>query len=324
MKDEDFVLEQELRDLYYNPETGFQSASRLFQKAKEEGLNVSRRKVNEWLKTQETFSMFKPLRRKHKFRKSFVNDLGDQLQMDLIDMKKFNKENKGYYWFLSGIEILSRFAFAIPVFRKDKENMTKAVARMLTQFKQRFGKYPKFIQFDEGKEFYNVGVKSLLRDAYNVKYFSSYSERKAAIVERFNRTLKTSMWKYFHKNETHHWLDVLDSLVKNYNTTKHRSIGMKPVDVNETNKQQVWIKLFGQPVGDIPSPKFKIGDKVRISRYTNIFTKGCEANFTKEIFIIVEVFFGEPIVFKLEAMDGEEILGKFYQQELSAVKEEKE
>ena len=197
MKDKDFIIEQELRDLYYNPETGFQSAERLYKKAKEEKINVSRKIVREWLKTQETYSRFKRIVRKHKFRKTFIKDLGDQLQMDLVDMKKYSKENKGYYWILTGIEILSRFAFVIPVYRKDKTSMTKAVERMLTKFKIRFGKYPSYIQFDEGKEFTNVGVKNLLKIGYNVKYFSTYTEGKAAIVERFNRTLKTIKWKYF-------------------------------------------------------------------------------------------------------------------------------
>ena len=235
-------------------------------------------------------------------------------------MKKYNRKNKGYYWIITGIEILSRNAFAIPVYRKDKDNMTKGVARMLTKFKERFGKYPNYIQFDEGKEFYNVGVKSLLKDAYNIKYFSTSSERKAAVVERFNRTLKTIMWKYFDANHTHHWLDILDSLLKNYNNTKNRGIGMKPSDVNEENKKKVWIKLFGQPTGDLLQPKYSVGDKVRISAYKNIFTKGYEANFTQEIFTIVEIFFGDPTVYKLESSDGEEILGKFYEQELSQVK----
>ena len=232
------------------------------------------------------------------------------------------RENKGYYWILTGIEILSRFAFAIPVYRKDTDNMTKAVAKMMTLFKQKFKRYPKVIQFDEGKEFYNVGVKKLLRDAY-VKYFSTHTGKKAAIVERFNRSLKTMMWKLFNVKETHEWLNELNSLVSNYNNTKHRGIAMKPADVNESNKSEIWIRLFGQPVGDIPSPKFKIGDKVRISAYKNVFTKGYEANFTKEIFKVVEVFFGDPTMYKLEDLEGEEILGKFYQQELSAVLEEK-
>ena len=139
MKDKEFVIEQELRDIYFNPETGY-------QKAKEEGLKVSRKKVGEWLKTQDTFTMFKPIVRKHKFRKTFVKDLGDQLQMDLVDMKKYKNKNKGYYWILTAVEILSRFAFAIPVYRKDTKNMTKAVEELLKKFKTRFGKFPRILQ----------------------------------------------------------------------------------------------------------------------------------------------------------------------------------
>ncbi len=66
-------------------------------------------------------------------------------------------------------------------------------------------------QFDEGKEFYNVGVRDLLTKN-NIEYFSTNSERKAAIVERFNRTLKTSMWKYFYREGTHTWIDILNDL----------------------------------------------------------------------------------------------------------------
>ena len=76
--------------------------------------------------------------------------------MDLVDMRKYSKENEGYYWILTGIEILSRFAFSIPVYRKDKTSMTKSREKMLTKFKIRFGKYPTHVQFDDGKEFTNV------------------------------------------------------------------------------------------------------------------------------------------------------------------------
>ena len=187
MKDKEVVIEQELRDIYYNPETGYQSAERLYQKAKEKGLNVSRKIVQDWLKTQDTFTRYKPIVRKHKFQRTFVKDLGDQIQMDLVDMGKYKNQNKGYYWILTAVEILSRYAFAIPVYRKDTKNMTKAVDELLKQFKERFGKYPKVAQFDEGKEFYNVGVKNLLKEN-NVEYFStSFGSKKAAIVERFNR-----------------------------------------------------------------------------------------------------------------------------------------
>ena len=211
--------EQELRDIYYNPSEGYQSAEKLYQKAKEKGLRISRRLVKEWLKTQDTYTRYKPAIRKPKFKKTFVKDLADQIQMDLVDMGKYGGKNKGYRWILTAVEILSR---TIPVYRKDTKNMTKDVDLLLDKFKIRFGKYPNVAQFDEGKEFYNVGVRDLLK-SHNVNYFSTKSGKKAAIVERFNRALKTMMWKYFYSKGTYNWIDVLDKLTKNYNNTKHSS-----------------------------------------------------------------------------------------------------
>ena len=156
--DQDIELEQGLREIYYNPKTGYQSAERLYQKALEDGLQVSRNQVKEWLKSQDTYTRYKPLVRKHKFRQTKVNYLGEQIQMDLVDMGKYKNQNKGYYWILTAIDLLSRYAFAIPVYRKDTNNMTKDVTELLKQFKERFGGYPKLAQFDDGKEFYNVGA----------------------------------------------------------------------------------------------------------------------------------------------------------------------
>ena len=101
--DKDTELEQGLRDLYYNPKTGYQSAERLYQKALEDGLQVSRNQVKEWLKSQDTYTRYKPLVKKHKFRQTCVNYLGEQIQMDLVDMGKYKNQNKGYYWILTAM-----------------------------------------------------------------------------------------------------------------------------------------------------------------------------------------------------------------------------
>ncbi len=58
------------------------------------------------------------------------------------------------------------------------------------------------------------------------------------------------MWKYFYSKGTYKWIDVLDNLTRNYNYTKHRTIMMKPADVNKSNKDQVWITLYGYIQGD--------------------------------------------------------------------------
>ena len=240
------------------------------------------------------------------------------MQLDLVDMGKYGSKNKGYQWILTAIEILSRFAFAIPVYRKDVESMTKAVKILLENFKKKFGKYLNVVQFDEGKEFYNIGVRELLK-SHNVDYFSMHSDKKASIVERFNRTLKTMMWKYCYTKGTYNWVDVSNELTKNYNNTKHSSILMKPKDVNKTNENMVWAALFGSPLGNLPLPKFRIGDNVRVSKYKSIFAKGYEANFTEEIFKISNIFRGGPTVYELEDHEGEPIIGKFYEEDLSAV-----
>ena len=128
-------------------------------------------------------------------------------------MGKYGNKNKGYRWILTAVKILSRYAFTIPVYRKDTKNMTKAVD-LLESFKRRFGKYPNIVQFDEGKEFYNFGVRNFLK-SHDVNYFSTQSDKKAAIVERFNRILKTMMCKFFYAKGTYNWVDALDELTKN-------------------------------------------------------------------------------------------------------------
>ena len=315
------MKEQELRAVYYDPSSGYQSAEKLYRKLKENGVSISRKDVREWLEYQNTYTRFKRKIRPRKYLKTFVKNLADQLQLDLVDMQKYGRKNKGNNWILTGVEILSRYAFAVPVYRKNTESMTSAVDILLKRFKGRFGKYPTVIQFDEGKEFYNVGVKTLLKE-HEVEYFSSRSEKKAAIVERFNRTLKTMMWKYFYAENTENWLGVLDELVGNYNNTVHRTIHMKPKDVTEKNENEVWVTLYGSSYGGLP--KFRVGDTVRVIEYKNVFAKGYKANFLEEIYEVTRVVRGDPNVYELkDPEDGEPIFGKFYEEELSAVSKRK-
>ena len=86
---------------------------------------------------------------------------------------------------------------------------------------------------NDGKEFYKVGVKTLL-EKLNIEYFSTKSDKNAAVVERFNRKLQT----------TYQWFDILDDFVYNYNNTEHNTILMKPKDINKSNENEVWNTLF--------------------------------------------------------------------------------
>ena len=127
------------------------------------------------------------------------------------------------------------------------------------------------------------------------------------------------IWKYFYSRGTYNWVDVLDKLTNYCNTTKHNSILMKPANVNHSNSNIVGVALYGLALGELPLPKFRISDTVRVSKYESIFSEGYEADFTEEIFKIVKVFRGDSNMHEIDDYEGEPIIGKFYEYESSAV-----
>ena len=78
-------------------------------------------------------------------------------------------------------------------------------------------------------------------------------------------------------------INKLDDIVNEYNNTYHRTIKMKPVDVEDNTYID-----FEKEVND-KDPKLKVGDHVRISKYKNIFGKGYTPNWSEEIFVIKKV-----------------------------------
>ena len=119
------------------------------------------------------------------------------------------------------------------------------------------------------------------------------------------------------KNRDKNWHDFLTEFTFNYNHSVHRTIGMRPVDDSEKNYDEVFSNLNGKWTGKIVPPKFKIGDKVRVSRYKSTFEKGYEMTFHNEIYTIYKVFPGSATVYKLiDEEDGDTIFGRFYEWEL--------
>ena len=127
-----------------------------------------------------------------------------------------------------------------------------------------------------GCEFYNKSMKSRLM-------YSTQNEGTSVIVERFIRTSRTKIYKYMTLISKNVYIDKLDDIVNKWNNTYHSTIKMKPVDV----KNNTYID-FGKESND-KDPKFKIGDHVRISKYKNIFAKGCNPNWSEELFVIKKV-----------------------------------
>lgn len=256
--------------------------------------------------------LHKPARRNYARRKVIVRDIDETWQADLVDLKMYSKVNNGYTFLLTVIDNVSKFAWAIPLKKKSGICLKEALGKI---FKE--GRIPKNLQVDQGSEFYNKDVESLLK-IHKIHMYSSYSNLKASIVERFNRTLKTNMWKKFTLNGNYKWVILLDDLIFQYNNRKHRTIGMKPVDVSQKNVKTVLDRIRAQKyyknVKD--KPKFKVGDVVRISKSKHIFEKGYTPNWSTEIFTITKVFPSERYTYYLKDYKNNEISGGFYEEEL--------
>ena len=233
--------------------------------------------------------LHKPIRRKFKKRRVLVYGIDRIWATDLVDMQAFTKFNRGVKYLLAAIDIFSKYGWLIPL--KDKTG--KSVASALeTIFKER---KPEKMWVDKGKEFYNKGVKDL------IELYSTENEEKSSVVERWIRTMKEKMWKYFSANSTNVYIDVLPDLVKEYNNTRHSSIKMTPVKASKKeNEHRIWRNLCPEhlEIHDI-KPKFSVGDKVRISKKKKTFEKGYTTRWTEEIFTIIKVKRTSPVTYKI-------------------------
>jgi hypothetical protein len=195
--------------------------------------------------------------------------------------------------------------------------MGKAFKKLFTESHPRI---PKKLQTDKGKEFYNKEVKSVL-SSYGVELFSTDSIKKAAVVERFNRTLKNDAAHYFTEHQTKQYTDVLSKLLHAYNHRYHRSIKMAPVEVTKHNEDQVWVNLYGDG-GKTETKRDKDvtpAQMVRISKSKGDFAKGYVPNWSCEDFQVIERQSHPRTVYKLQDRGGRDIKGAFYREEIQPI-----
>ena len=181
---ENIRMEETLSNIYYNPKhpAGFSSVEKLVKAS-----GYSKKKVETWLKKQPTYTLHRMAKKKYPTRKYTVHDIDEQWQADLADVALISEQNRGYHFILTVIDLFTRYAWARPL-------KTKRGKEVAAAFKDIFreGRIPQRIQTDQGKEFENRDVRALFHD-HKIELFSVKSAYKGAIVERFNRTLKSRL-----------------------------------------------------------------------------------------------------------------------------------
>ncbi|XP_070170707.1 uncharacterized protein [Polyergus mexicanus] len=156
-----------------------------------------------------------PPRKNFPCRRVIVRGFDDLWQADVAEMRPYARFNKGYNYILTVIDVLSKYAWAVPL--------------------------------------------------------------KTSVVERFNRTLKSNMWKMFTLNGYYMWIDALSRLVREYNARKHRTIGMRPIDVTPAIADKLLNTVYSNVKIAAPT-RFKVDNPLRVSKFKTIFDKGYTPN----------------------------------------------
>ena len=231
---------------------------------------------------------------------------------DLADMTAFKDYNDGYTFLLLVIDTFSKYGWIIPLKNKKGKTVADALKDIFEKRK------PEKLWTDKGTEFKNKDVKKL------IEIYSTENEEKSSIAERWIRTMKEKMFKYFTDNNTYNYIDVLPELVEDYNNTVHSSTKLTPTDASkEENELKVWRNLYPDRYKTSRlNPKFSVGDEVRITKKKKDFEKGYTTRWTEEIFTIKEIRETNPITYKLEDLQGEEIKGTFYEPELQKTEQQ--
>ena len=319
-------IDAQLAKVFYTASDpgSYGSVERLYERARELGIGggtLSRKRVEAFLRGEQAYTLHRQARKHFARNKTYVARVDQQWQADLADMQQLSEQNDGYRYLLTCIDVLSKFAWVIPVKSKDAKHM---VAAMRALFRRARPRKPQRLQTDKGKEFFNQEVGAFLKEQ-GAQHFASQSDQKAAVVERFNRTIKAKIWKHFTANNTKRYLDVLQDFVRAYNNTVHRSIGMKPADVRAGETElRAWKRLYyDSNRSDAKRKKTRTISEdalVRVSKWKGDFEKGYVPGWSREHFRVRGAVTGMPrVVYKLEDAAGEPIDGAWYREEIQPI-----
>ena len=320
-------LSRRLERIYYNPRSpgGFRGPEALWQEARQHIPLLKKKHVLGFLRAQKPYTKHQQYRGVKKYRKVYAKRARYLIQMDLLEFRKYSRENRGYNYILCAIDAFTKKLWTFPLKRKSAEEVHTTVFYFLMRER------PEKIQTDQGTEFINATLQAT-EDRMDppIQHYHTWSIKKASIVERVQRTLRNRLGKIWEAAGNHQWIDVLPAITESYNNSVHRSIGMKPNDVGPEHHQIIYNRLYPQatPAQALKEAQearritkhLQVGDYVRMLEYRKLFRKESDLAWTHDVYRIRRVIRSNPITFQIEDLDGEAIKGGFYARELIKIK----
>lgn len=279
-------MDQKIAKIY--AENFYPSLNELYKILQEEGINITKAKVKEFLDLQLEQQITKETKIMKKDDGAIIASYPDQLwQLDIFILQKYVKYNKGYRDMLCAVDVFTRRAYVVSMKQKDLESVMQAIKMMFKLYG-----VPDNIMSDSDSTFTSHEFQKLMKEKEITHDMVPVGDHKSlGIVDRFARTLKTKLTKIFIARKETNWIDYIDKVVEKYNNTEHSGIGdIKPIHANEPyyvhliaaiNKEK---SLKNERKADLT-----IGDKVRVVEMDSIFQKGTEGKYSDDVYTVKHV-----------------------------------
>ena len=274
--------------------------------------------VNKVLEKSDIYTRFKQHRKPKKYSPIYVYRKRELFQSDVVFFtnKEMVQANDGYRYLFTTIDVFTKMAWVYPL----KSNTCQNVMNCFIDILEKCGEKPERLNTDRGSEMICEKFERYLKNQ-NIHHYLAYSLRKCPVVERFNLTIQTLLYKMMAKHNSLKWTEFLDDAMKIYLNRKHRTIGMSPIegdrDKNERKIRKVYFKKYMASNLKKTKPKFKVGDSVRIFAESGQFHRGYMEDFTREHFTITKVSTNLPFPrYRIKEYSGGEIIGSFFEDEL--------
>ena len=240
--------------------------------------------------TQKNIKIFineiysKPPKKYYPTNKTDVYYIDDIWSLDILDLKDYGpKNNRGYRYVLVVIDNFSKFGWTIPLKNKNAQTIKDSFENILINSKRS----PNLIETDRDKEFYNNIFQDFL-NKNNIKLYSRNSSYGAVFAERFNRTIRDLLKKIVFEQGDAKWIDVLQTITKQYNNRIHSSTKLTPIQASlKKNEGYVYKNLLDKRKK--VKPKFQINDLVRTADLKRTFSKGDTTNWSYKLYKITEI-----------------------------------
>ena len=240
--------------------------------------------------TQKNIKIFineiysKPPKKYYPTNRTDVYYIDDIWSLDILDLKDYGPENnRGYRYILVIIDNFSKYGWTTPLKNKNAQTIKDSFENILISSKRK----PNLIESDRGKKFYNNIIQDFL-NKNNIKLYSRNSSLGAVFAERFNRTIRDLLKKIAFGKGDANWIDVLQTITKQYNNRIHSSIKLSPKDASlKKNEGFVYRNLLDKR--NTIKPKYKIVDLVRTADLKKTFSKGDTTNWSYKLYKITEI-----------------------------------